>query len=104
MEATEVAADDEEDAERSLGVFDDGKNLGLQAEADGDLGRLIKVGLEDRLVEDEEGLEDGNFVAVVHGLADLRQKLVARENLVGLQALVRKGGAEARVGIRLSQS
>lgn len=46
MEPTEVGADDHEDTKRLIGVFDVGQKVAREAEGKCDLGRLIKVGLE----------------------------------------------------------
>jgi hypothetical protein len=46
MEPTEVGADDHEDTKRLIGVLDIGQKVAGEAEGKCDLGRLIKVGLE----------------------------------------------------------
>ena len=47
MEAAELVADDEEDAERLLRVLDLGQEVGREAERERDLRRLVEVRLQD---------------------------------------------------------
>ena len=49
---------------------------------------MVEVGLEDVLVEDEEGFEDLEFVFVGGGLANLVVKFLVREDLLGLETLI----------------
>ena len=88
MESTELVSDDQEHAERLLGVLDFGEEIGIEAERESNFGGLVEVGLEDVLVEDEEGLENLEFVLVGGGLTDPVVKLLVREDLLSLETLV----------------
>ena len=86
MESTEIGADDEENPERRQGVFDLRQEVRLESEREGDLGRLVKVGLEHVLVEDQQGFEDlGLFV--VASLSDLSDEFGLLQGLFGLEPL-----------------
>lgn len=87
MEPTELIANDEEHAVRLLGILDLRQELGGKPEGESNLGRLIEVGLQDmpgkiletndgserenRLVEDEEALEDLELLLVGDTTTDL---------------------------------
>jgi len=86
VESTEVGSDDKEDSERGQGVLDLGQKVGFESERQGDLGRLVKVGLEDVLVEYQQGLEDLSLF-VVASLADLTDELGLLQGLLGLESL-----------------
>ena len=94
MESTELVSDNQEHAERLLGVLDFREEIGIEAEGKSNFGGLVEVGLEDVLVEDEESFEDLEFVFVGGGLADLVVKLLVREDLLGLETLVGECGHE----------
>jgi len=94
VEATEVVADDDEHAIGLLGILDLGQEVGGEAEGQGDLRGLIKVRLEDALVEDEEALEDLEVELVVNSAAELVVELRVGEGLHGLETLVGEGRSE----------
>ena len=93
MESSEVASDDKEDTERRERVLDLRQKVGLESEGQGDLGRLVKVGLEDRLVEDQQGLEDLSLF-IVASLSDLTNELGLLQWLLSLESLERQGRRE----------
>jgi len=84
VEATELATDDKEHAKEALGVLDRGQEGGVHAERQGDLGGLVKVGLEHVLVERHERLEDLVLVVVVDRVLDAVEDLFVREGLLDL--------------------
>ena len=86
VESTEIGSDDEEDPERRQGVLDLGQEIRLKSEGEGDLGRLVKVGLEHVLVEDQQGLENLSLF-VVASLSDLPDELGLFQGLFGLESL-----------------
>jgi hypothetical protein len=96
VESTEVGADDKEHAERLLGVLDVGQEGRVESEGEGDLGRLVKVALENVLVEDEQRLEDLESVLVGSVLSDLGVELLVGQGLLRLQSLERQGRGELR--------
>jgi hypothetical protein len=93
VESTEIGSDDEEDPEGRQGVLDLGQEIRLESEREGDLGRLIKVGLEHVLVEDQQGLEDLSLF-VVTSLSDLPDELGLLQRLLGLESLETEGRGE----------
>lgn len=66
VETSELVSNHEEHAIRLPGVFDLWKEVGSEAERECDFRWLIKVGLENVLVEDEEALQDLEFMLVGH--------------------------------------
>jgi hypothetical protein len=88
VESSEVGSNDEEETVRRLGVLDRREELGVKSERQGELGGLVEVGLEDVLVEDEEGLEDLDVVRVRDRLSDLGVKLLIRQRLLRLESEV----------------
>ncbi|KAI3480571.1 hypothetical protein L1887_57291 [Cichorium endivia] len=90
VETAELGADDKDDAVGLDRVLDLGKEAGVKAEGEGDLGGGVEVGLENGLVEEEEGLEDLTLVRVGGSLADAVVHLVVVEHLLLDEPLVGK--------------
>lgn len=93
METAEAVSDDEEQAVRADRVLAVGQEVRVQPEGDRSLGAGEEVGLEDRIVERDEALEDLGVVLVEDVLLDVRTKLVRAKDLGGLQARVRESRA-----------
>jgi hypothetical protein len=96
METAEAVSDNEEQAIRADRVLAIGQEVRVQAEGDCSLGAGEEVGLEDRVVERDEALEDLGVVLVEDVLLDVRTKLVRAKDLGGLQASVRESRAASR--------
>lgn len=75
MESTEVIANNDEHSIWLVWVLHLREEVGCQAEGQGNLGGLVEVGLEDALVEDEEGLEDEEVVLVGNSTTELVEQL-----------------------------
>src|SRR5579871_1499494 len=58
MESTEFIPDDEEHAIQTNWILPLTQKAWIQSEANGDLCRLIEIGLQDRLIENHDGRHD----------------------------------------------
>lgn len=96
MEPSKLGTDDKEHTKWSLGVLDFGKERWVETEREGDLGRLVKVALDDLSVENQQCLENLNSMLVGCGLADEGVQVFVRKGLFSLETLERKGGGKLR--------
>ena len=102
MEPSKIAPDNHEHTERLVRVFNVRQEPAIQAEGERDFGRLVEVGLENVLVEDEERLEDLEIVFIRDRLADLVVQLLVRERSLRFESLVGERRHQlARVVIRV---
>ena len=102
MESSKVAPNNHEHTKRFVRVFDVRQEPAIQAEGERDFGWLVKIGLEDVLIEDKERLEDLEIVLVRDRLPDLVVQLLVRERSLRLESLVRERRHQlARVVIRV---
>jgi len=83
VETARLRADDEEHAVEGLGVLNLGEEVGVETEAQGDLGGGEVVGLEDGVVEDTESSKNHLVVLVVNVLGDLVLEGIIGEDLDG---------------------
>lgn len=94
METSKLGTDNKEHTKRSLGVLNLGEERRVETEREGDLGRLIKVALDDLPVENQQRLENLDGVLVGCGLADEGVQVFVREGLFSLETLERKRRSE----------
>lgn len=88
MESTEIIANDEEHPKWRHGVFDFRQEIGREAEGQRDFRGLVKVGLQDVLVEDQEAFQHLELMLIGHCTANLVVEVGIVEGLNCLQTLV----------------
>jgi hypothetical protein len=88
MEPSKIAPNNHEHTKWLVRVFDVRQEPAIEAEGKRDFSRLVEVGLEDVLVEEEERLEDLEIMLVRDRLPDLVVQLLVREWSLRLESLV----------------
>lgn len=96
MEPSKLGTHDKEHTKWSLGVLDLGEERWVETEREGDLGRLVKVALDDLSVENQQCLENLDSMLVGCGLADEGVQVFVRKGLFSLETLERKGRGKLR--------
>ena len=91
MESTELGANHQEHSKGPLRVFGGGEEGGVEAEAEGYLVGLVKVGFEYVAIECEHTLKDHQFVLVANRLFDSLPQFFISQHFILLNSLIRKG-------------
>lgn len=94
MEAAELGSDNHEHSVQRLRILDGRQESGIHAEAQCNLGRGVKVGLENVLVKDDKLLHNLLLVLVGNIAGNLLQQLFLVEDSIHLQTLVTQGWDE----------